>query len=118
MRRIIMLLGLLVATAAPGKLALAPAPGTWGDLPPGPHDVGFLLIEATDTSRSIRPDHAIGKTWPRPVRIHVWYPAKESPDATPLTFGRYADGWCRGRRHIATGNAKREAVSRQGARFP
>jgi len=71
------------ATAAPPLIEPA--------LAVGPHPVGFRLVEAHDASRAIRPDSTTAATFPRPLRVYVWYPAKADPQVTPLTFARYAE---------------------------
>jgi pimeloyl-ACP methyl ester carboxylesterase len=85
-------LALIATLAALGSpVAVTTPPPTWGGLEPGPHDVGFRLIETTDRSRAIQSDRVTGRAYPRPVRVYAWYPAEIGPDARPLTFGRYAD---------------------------
>jgi len=77
---------LVIVTGSNGRSFAEPVP-SWETLRPGSHDVGFRLVEETDTSRAIR---AAGASHPRPVRIYVWYPATASRDARPMVFGRYA----------------------------
>jgi pimeloyl-ACP methyl ester carboxylesterase len=56
-------------------------------LTPGPYAVGFRLLADQDHSRPIT--GADAKTHARPMRIYVWYPARNV--AKPLRFGRYAE---------------------------
>jgi len=63
--------------AADRRLGLEP-----GDLP-----VGFQWLDETDGSRLVTNEE--GNAFPRPIRIHLWYPASRA--ARPMLFGRYAD---------------------------
>jgi len=90
MKRIMALSPVLAAFSVAGALA-AGGPTPWGDLVPGPHRVGFRLLEEEDLSRSIRVTDATPEVRPRPVRVYVWYPAQPAPDAEPMQFGRYAE---------------------------
>ena len=60
-----------------GALAAAGETGSRSPLPAGPFAIGFRLIEASDASRSYPAIGGTG-TMPRPIRIYVWYPAKQS----------------------------------------
>ncbi|HEV2865610.1 MAG TPA: hypothetical protein VGX37_03785 [Allosphingosinicella sp.] len=91
---------LLVSPGGTSALAAPDAPATsssaiplWGTLEPGPHAVGFQVIETFDDSRSWRPERAPdGRVIPgpsaRPVRISVWYPAGAAGPA-PMRYGDY-----------------------------
>lgn len=78
--------------------ASAQQPTTAGDrfgLAPGPHAVGFRLLVEQDRSRYVAASDGAG-TYPRPIRVYVWYPAKAL--SKPMPFGRYAaladdDAW-------------------------
>ncbi len=60
--------------------------------PPGPFEVGFHLIETEDPTREgPRWGKAAGLPSARPLRIYVWYPAKEKTKEGPVTFSRYAE---------------------------
>ncbi len=70
-RALRVLLGALLLAA--GACASLPAagrpPALWGPLSPGPHGVGYRVLQAADPDRSAR-----GTDGPRPVQIVVWYP--------------------------------------------
>lgn len=62
----------------------------WGNLKPGPHAVGFRLIQKYDYSRRVKPatDFAgvsTGET-AYPVQIGLWYPAIKPATAQPLSY--------------------------------
>jgi len=80
---------LVLATGAATSAAGDATPPS-GDLEPGPHRVGFRLVDELDLSRSIRVAGADPAVRPRPVRVYVWYPAKPAPEADPMRFARYA----------------------------
>jgi hypothetical protein len=59
----------------------------------GPHDVGFRVIEALDSTRAFRPlrDHRgtlAGET-ARPVQVSLWYPARVDAGAARMTGGDF-----------------------------
>ncbi|HSF17048.1 MAG TPA: hypothetical protein VLK65_15975 [Vicinamibacteria bacterium] len=58
----------------------------WGELQPGPHRVGFELIEVYDYSRPFR---SAGPNRARPVTLSIWYPADEDDSGERIPFGRY-----------------------------
>lgn len=62
--------------------SIPPAPGN--RLPPGPHAVGFSVMETLDGTRTFLSSPA------RAVRIYLWYPAAHSNDS-PMTFKKYLD---------------------------
>ncbi len=49
--------------------------------------VGFQWLDETDGSRLVTNDK--GDAFPRPIRIHLWYPASRA--GNPMLFGRYAE---------------------------
>jgi tetratricopeptide (TPR) repeat protein len=81
---------ILIAT-----LLLAVTPASWGHLQKGPYAVGYKLIDRYDYTRPFWTAADLdGKPRTieraRPMRISVWYPAKESN--TPfMTMGDYID---------------------------
>lgn len=72
---------LLLAAAAATADAAAPGPV------PGPRPVGFELVETADLSRAFPALDGAGYR-PRPMRIYIWYPAREAGPA-PLTVGDF-----------------------------
>jgi tetratricopeptide (TPR) repeat protein len=90
------LLILLVAMGvAVGSAALAQESPIWGSLEAGPYAVGFMATERYDYSRTFQPKRDyFGEVIPgemaRPIQICIWYPARASADAVPVTFGDYA----------------------------
>ncbi len=95
------------ACTLPTLLALAVAAGfpasaadeAWrlaGDLVPGPHAVGFEVLETYDRTRTFRDRFDIhGEPRPgeraRPVQISLWYPAAPDPGRSPMRFGDYVE---------------------------
>lgn len=65
-----------------------PAASSSFGLEAGKYSVGFRLTEVLDHSRAVTAGNS-SVTYPRPVRIYLWYPAKVSGVAQPLRFGRY-----------------------------
>jgi pimeloyl-ACP methyl ester carboxylesterase len=68
----------------------------WGDLQPGPYTPGYTQWDRYDHSRPFRTAKTLdGKPRNgergRPIRISIWYPAQQTPNAQTLTFGDYAD---------------------------
>lgn len=57
----------------------------------GEYSVGFQLFEELDTSRMVTGGASLSSAHPRPIRIYLWYPAKDSNHAKPMRFGRYAE---------------------------
>ncbi len=57
--------------------------GLWGPLKPGPHAVGFQVVNARDSSR-----HVAGALGGRPIQISLWYPA-EASGSPSMTYGDY-----------------------------
>jgi pimeloyl-ACP methyl ester carboxylesterase len=76
MKSIKILWGLTILLTS-GALAQARQAGLWGGLAAGPFVPGFRLIETSDASRSYPAIEGAGAT-PRPMRIYVWYPAKQT----------------------------------------
>ena len=58
-------------------------------LEPGEYSVGFQLLEKQDHSRAVTGGTSPSTAHPRPMRIYLWYPARNSDDAQPMRFGRY-----------------------------
>jgi dienelactone hydrolase len=56
-------------------------------LEPGAYAVGFQWLDEKDGSRFV--PATTGAARPRPVRIHLWYPASRA--TKPMRFGRYAE---------------------------
>jgi dienelactone hydrolase len=56
-------------------------------LEPGAYPVGFRLFAEQDRSRSVAANNGTA-TYPRPIRVYVWYPAVAA--GKPMPFGRYA----------------------------
>ena len=52
--------------------------------------VGFQLLEELDYSRSVTGGTSSSTVHPRPIRIYLWYPARNSDAAQPMRFGHYA----------------------------
>jgi pimeloyl-ACP methyl ester carboxylesterase len=67
----------LIMLAAVGAASQARQAGLWGGLAAGPYTPGFKLIETSDPSRSYPSIGGEGAA-PRPMRIYVWYPAKQT----------------------------------------
>jgi hypothetical protein len=93
MRPSILLISSLLALLAPHTPADAQGTADGSGLAYGPHAVGFMAIEALDSTRSFRPardfrGRSAGET-ARPVQISVWYPARPDPDAGPMRAGEF-----------------------------
>jgi pimeloyl-ACP methyl ester carboxylesterase len=52
--------------------------------------VGFQLLEEQDYSRMVTGGVSSSKAHPRPMRIYLWYPAKNIDNAQAMYFGDYA----------------------------
>ncbi|HJW94938.1 MAG TPA: hypothetical protein VJ901_15090 [Thermoanaerobaculia bacterium] len=83
---------LVLLLAAP---LFAATPATWGHLQKGPYAVGYKLLDQYDYTRPYWTAADLeGKPRTieraRPMRISVWYPAKES-NAPFMTMGDYLD---------------------------
>jgi hypothetical protein len=63
--------------------AYAAGPELWGELPEGPHGVGFRVMQDTDPSRSFQGEA-------RPIRIYLWYPTDQTEESA-MRFRDYAD---------------------------
>ena len=55
------------------------------------HSIGFQLLEELDSSRAVTAGASPSTPHPRPIRVYLWYPAKNSDHAKPMRFGRYAE---------------------------
>ncbi|HEV7919671.1 MAG TPA: hypothetical protein VGR02_02655 [Thermoanaerobaculia bacterium] len=67
--------------------ALLFAVNLYGPLQPGPHAVGFQVVERYDYSRPYLSAGRKGER-ARPMQISIWYPA-EANSGTPMRFGDY-----------------------------
>ena len=73
--RIAAIVGVLALVGGPVPCAAqAPRP-LWGDLAPGPHQVGFRVLYRLDRSRVWEAQPEPGAEFARPIRVSVWYPA-------------------------------------------
>ncbi|HUP21240.1 MAG TPA: hypothetical protein VM778_14985 [Gemmatimonadota bacterium] len=83
------LLAAWLAVPAAAAAQAAPSPA----LDYGPHDVGFTVIEALDSTRAFRPlrDFAgrLAAETARPVQVSIWYPADAPPDAPRMRAGEF-----------------------------
>ncbi|MFH0944216.1 MAG: alpha/beta fold hydrolase, partial [Planctomycetota bacterium] len=79
---------LLLAGAETGHAGDSPL---FGGLAAGSHEVGFTLVETRDMTRT-GPDQGVQAPSPRgrPLRVWIWYPAKETELRDALPFSRYA----------------------------
>lgn len=82
----------LALLRAAGAAAETAAPRESGGFEIGPLAVGYTTIERYDYSRTFRDKHGPdGRVRPgeraRPVLIHVWYPAEESPAGARMVYG-------------------------------
>lgn len=90
----LLLLVLVAGFCVPAQSGSASAvPPIFGEMKPGPHKVGFRLIQLKDPARPIRPKrNYLGvldtADRARPIDLHVWYPAAEAGGA-PMTFEQY-----------------------------
>ncbi len=84
--------GLLMAVVAWLAAATASAQATppWDRLDRGPYDVGFKVEQRWDHSRPYRLDVDSTKDeHARPIRMFIWYPARQRPSDRPLAYGDY-----------------------------
>ena len=95
---VVFLLARLATCQAPVDSAApaTPARPLWGDLPSGPHRVGFRTIFKFDASRTWRRTRDyMGKFSPdpegRPIQLNVWFPASSEPVGRQMTVGTYID---------------------------
>ena len=107
----------LIVTVGLAGLALAnsshAAPALYGEMKPGPYDVGFRVIHLKDQTRLVRPKRDYLGTVDttdraRQIDLHVWYPAAQAGDA-PMTFEQYI--------YYADFGAPSEATRRQQKEF-
>ncbi len=82
---------LMVSMRAPGAAQASPY---WGDLEPGPHDVGFRSEWLLDFGRSYRATFDDGSSYggekaPRPLLVNLWYPAPPDPSAPRMRHRDY-----------------------------
>jgi tetratricopeptide (TPR) repeat protein len=78
---------LLVAACWLWSIAAAPAVESGVTPADGPHPVGFELVQAGDPARAFPSLDGAGSR-DRPMRIYIWYPAREAESA-PLTVGDF-----------------------------
>ena len=88
-QRYVLLAAFLLATSCHGQ-------SLWGDLPAGPHPVGFRTIFRFDPSRNWQKTRDYtGKFSPdphgRPVQTNVWYPAYSVATRKAMAFRDYID---------------------------
>ena len=57
----------------------------------GEYAVGFQLLEAQDYSRTVTGGSSPAVSYPRPIRVYLWYPALPSGEHQTMRFGRYAE---------------------------
>ncbi len=86
-----------------------------GELAPGPHPVGFEILETYDRTRTFRDAvDARGEPRPgeraRPVQISLWYPAAPAPGRDPMRFGGYVEATAGESDFRARGAAERREV--------
>ncbi|MDX1583835.1 MAG: hypothetical protein R3338_09575, partial [Thermoanaerobaculia bacterium] len=85
-------------------------PASWGELEPGPYEVGFQAFHEEDRTRGYWPlrdylgRERSGTTY-RPMQVSVWYPAIEAVDAEPLRYGDYVE-----LQEMALGESHREEL--------
>ncbi len=83
---------LLASFASSSTATSSPA---WGELQPGPHDVGFRVLELHDHSRPYFPKPSAASDGEglraRPLQLSIWYPAASDTAAPRLTFGDYVE---------------------------
>lgn len=96
MSRATIFTAVLLVHLAPTAARPAQAPNTAAriDLDYGPHDVGFRVIEAHDSTRAFRPKRdyrgrRVSGPIARPVQISVWYPAEILPGAPHMKAGAF-----------------------------
>lgn len=77
----------LVAACLMGSIVAAPAVESGTALADGPHPVGFELVQTADPARAFPSLEGAGFR-DRPMRIYLWYPAREAGSA-PLTIGDF-----------------------------
>lgn len=80
----------IAGTAVPSAYSSA----LWGNLRPGPYQIGFKTVLTYDESRApVADDVGRGKsvTRGRQIQISLWYPAQAARGALPVTFGKYID---------------------------
>lgn len=89
---------LLLADLPLGATGDAPdrIPPCWGVLEPGPHAVGFRVVQTFDRSRGYWPlrDHRGEPNPPptdRPIQIAIWYPAEPAETAEPMPYREYME---------------------------
>ena len=86
---IIGLIGTVISSlcAAQGS----PTRPLWGDLAPGPYEVGFRVLYRLDRSRvwDASPDSVSRSDFARPVRVSLWYPARHPAGGRSMRYRDY-----------------------------
>jgi len=69
----------------------SPARPLWGDLAPGPYEVGFRVLYRLDRSRvwDASPDSVPRSDFARPIRISLWYPARHPAGGRAMLYRDY-----------------------------
>lgn len=132
-RAALMLITVAVAAATDASRAEAQthhgraASALWGDLTPGPHDVGYRVLTMRDPTRPSGPAVLDAPLADRgyPLVTQYWYPASPRADAPRMTFGGYlASGVIDAQLRIATpeqiaeADAQLEAFYERPFNFP
>ena len=91
--RIAAIIAFLVAPGLSTRLCAQKAT-LWGNLEPGPYAVGFKTIYRYDYSRNWKPKYDSDKRLQRgvrarPMRISVWYPAKNQVTGRKMSYQGY-----------------------------
>lgn len=111
------------ALAAYGQGAPSAQRPMWGNLKPGPYEVGFRVIHTVDAARSYIPrvdfrgQRAAGET-ARPLQISIWYPARILPNARPMPWGAYLDVYAASRGDNPAFAGDRELLDREMRAYP
>lgn len=92
-KRLTTIPGIVLALASLTAAAAGQRAG-WGDLTPGRETVGFTLATVFDHSRVFHGDPAFrglpeGAETARPIRLYMWYPARNDSGRPPLRLGDY-----------------------------
>jgi hypothetical protein len=84
-----------------------------GELEPGPHSVGFRILDGHDFSRPALADTTSVPGHPRagrPMPVAVWYPARPSASAV-MRFGDYVELRARESALVTSGEAQRSRAN-------
>jgi pimeloyl-ACP methyl ester carboxylesterase len=69
--------------APPAPLQSPATPALWGELRPGPFDVGFTIVALVDRNR------AYGAQAARPVQLSLWFPVERAAGHATMPFRDY-----------------------------